>query len=136
MTNLDSVSTITFDCRGPKNHLRKDLHLSELSSDDEESEDGGSHNSPKQGERVEQDSYKTSYEFKTKMFTSMRSQRTSLCPLFKLRDLVAKVKLQVDELWISVGLLSFRMVTLKLVTLAGERKMSLLCSNDWWSLPR
>ena len=37
-------------------------------------------------------SYKASFEFKTKMFASMRSQRTSLVPLLKLTDLVAKVK--------------------------------------------
>ena len=41
--------------------------------------------------------YKTSFGFKTKMFVSMRSKRTSLVPLFKLRDLVTKVKLQVDD---------------------------------------
>ena len=41
--------------------------------------------------------YKASFEFKTKMFTSMRSQRISLVPLFKLTDFVAKVKQQVDE---------------------------------------
>ena len=31
------------------------------------------------------------------MFTSMKSQRTSLVPLFKLTDFVSKVKQQVDE---------------------------------------
>ena len=31
------------------------------------------------------------------MFTLMRSQRTSLVPLFKLTDFVVKVKQQVDE---------------------------------------
>ena len=31
------------------------------------------------------------------MFTSMRSQRTSLVPLFKLTDFVARVKECVDE---------------------------------------
>ena len=41
--------------------------------------------------------YKASFGFKTKMFASMRSERTSLVPLFKLRDLVTKVKLQVDD---------------------------------------
>ena len=41
--------------------------------------------------------YKAGFEFKTKMFASMRSQRTSLVPIFILRDLIAKVKLQVDE---------------------------------------
>ena len=41
--------------------------------------------------------YKASFEFKTKMFTSMRSQRNSLVTLFKLTDFVAKVKQQVNE---------------------------------------
>ena len=41
--------------------------------------------------------YKTSFEFKNKMFTSMRSQRTFLIPLFKLRDMVTRVKMQVDD---------------------------------------
>ena len=56
--------------------------------------------------------YKASFEFKTKIFASMRFQRTSLVPL-----------------WISVGLMLFRMVNLKLVTPAWGRKMSLLCSS-------
>ena len=51
-----SVSTVTFGDRRLKNHHRKDLNLSELSSDDDGSEDGGSHHSPRQSERVEQDS--------------------------------------------------------------------------------
>ena len=51
-----SVSTVAFGGRRPKNCLRKDLHLSGMSSDDDGSKDGGSQNSPKQGERVEQDS--------------------------------------------------------------------------------
>ena len=42
-------------------------------------------------------SYKASFEFKTKMFASMKSQRTSLVPLFKLTDLVARVKQHVDD---------------------------------------
>ena len=33
--------------------------------------------------------YKACFEFKTRMFTSMRSQKTSLVPLFKLTDFVA-----------------------------------------------
>ena len=41
--------------------------------------------------------YKASFEFKTKMFTYIRSQRTSLVPLFKLTDFVTKVKQHVDE---------------------------------------
>ena len=40
----------------------------------------------------ENPSYKASFEFKTKIFASMKSQRTSLVPLFKLTDLVAQVK--------------------------------------------
>ena len=42
-------------------------------------------------------SYKASFEFKTKMFASMKSQRTSLVPLFRLTDSVAQVKQHVDE---------------------------------------
>ena len=41
--------------------------------------------------------YKASFDFKTKMFTSMRSQRTSLVPLFRLTDSVTQVKQHVDE---------------------------------------
>ena len=41
--------------------------------------------------------YKASFEFKTKMFTSIRSQRMSLVPLFKLVEMVTKVKLEVDD---------------------------------------
>ena len=33
-------------------------------------------------------SFKASFEFKTKMFTSIKSQRTSLVPLFRLIDKV------------------------------------------------
>ena len=40
--------------------------------------------------------YKASFEFKNKMFASMRSQRTCLVPLFKLGDLVTKIKMKVD----------------------------------------
>ena len=40
--------------------------------------------------------YKASFEFKNKMFASMRSQRTSLVPLYKLGDAVTRVKMQVD----------------------------------------
>ena len=51
-----SVSTVTTG-RRQKNHLRKDLHIhGGKSSDDEESEDGGSQQSPRQDQRVEQDS--------------------------------------------------------------------------------
>ena len=41
--------------------------------------------------------YKASFEFKTKIFASMTSQRTSLVPLFKLADFIAQVKQWVDE---------------------------------------
>ena len=41
--------------------------------------------------------YKASFEFKTKMFASMKSQRTSLVPLFRLTDSVTQVKQRVDE---------------------------------------
>ena len=47
--------------------------------------------------------YKASFEFKNKMFASMRSQRTSLVPLFKLRDAVTRVKMQVDDTLDSSG---------------------------------
>ena len=40
--------------------------------------------------------YKASFEFKNKMFASMRSQRTSMVPLFKLGDEITKVKVQMD----------------------------------------
>ena len=42
-------------------------------------------------------SYKANFEFKTKMFASMKSQRTSLVPLFRLTDSVTQVKQHVDE---------------------------------------
>ena len=41
--------------------------------------------------------YKASFDFKTKMFALMMSQRTSLVPLFKLTDFLARVKQHVDE---------------------------------------
>ena len=47
-----SVSTVTSGGRRPKNCLRRDLHLSEMSSDDDGSEDRGSHYSPRQGEKT------------------------------------------------------------------------------------
>ena len=37
------------------------------------------------------------------MFASMRSQRTSLVPLFKPRDTVTRVKMQVDDTLDSSG---------------------------------
>ena len=46
--------------------------------------------------------YKASFEFKNKMFASMRSQRT-LVPLFKLGDVVTRVKMQVDDTLDSSG---------------------------------
>ena len=42
-------------------------------------------------------SYKQAFDFKTKMFGSMKSQRTSLVPLFRLTDHIVQVKQQVDE---------------------------------------
>ena len=47
--------------------------------------------------------YKANFEFKNKMFPSMKSQRTSLVTLFKLRDAVTRVKLQVDDTLDSCG---------------------------------
>ena len=41
--------------------------------------------------------FKAAFDFKTKMFTSMKSQRTSLVPLFRLKDHIAQVKQHVDE---------------------------------------
>ena len=48
-------------------------------------------------------SYKQAFDFKTKMFTSMKSQRTSLVPLFRLIDSVAQVKHVWMKLWTLVG---------------------------------
>ena len=42
-------------------------------------------------------SYKQAFDFKTKMFSSLKSQRTSLVPLFRLLDSVAQVKQKVDD---------------------------------------
>ena len=42
-------------------------------------------------------SYKQAYDFKTKMFGSLKAQRTSLVPLFKLLDRLVEVKQQVDD---------------------------------------
>ena len=47
--------------------------------------------------------YKTSFEFKNKMFAFMRSQRASLVPLFKLRDEIGKVKWEMDDTLDSCG---------------------------------
>ena len=41
--------------------------------------------------------YKQAFDFKTKMFGSLRFQRTSLVPLFKLHDKVIEVKQKVDD---------------------------------------
>ena len=41
--------------------------------------------------------YKQAFDFKTKMFGSLKSQRTSLVLLFKLLDKVAEVKQMVDD---------------------------------------
>ena len=40
---------------------------------------------------------------KNKMFASIRSQRTSLIPLFKLRDAITRVEMQVDDTLDSSG---------------------------------
>ena len=37
-------------------------------------------------------SYKQAFDFKTKMFTSMKSQRTSLVPFFRPTDQITQVK--------------------------------------------
>ena len=42
-------------------------------------------------------SYKQAYDFKTKMFGSLKAQRTSLVLLFKLLDRLVEVKQQVDD---------------------------------------
>ena len=42
-------------------------------------------------------SYKQAFDFKTKMFGSLKSQRTSLVPLFRLLDRVVQVKQTVDD---------------------------------------
>ena len=42
-------------------------------------------------------SYKQAYDFKTKMFGSLKAQRTSLVILFKLLDRLVEVKQQVDD---------------------------------------
>ena len=42
-------------------------------------------------------SYKQALVCKTKMFSSMKSQRTPLVPLFRLTDPIAQVKQQVDK---------------------------------------
>ena len=47
--------------------------------------------------------YKVSFEFKNKIFASMKSQRTSLVPLFKLGDVVTRVEMQVDDTLDSSG---------------------------------
>ena len=47
--------------------------------------------------------YKASFKFKNKMFASMRSQRTSLVPLFKLGHVVIEVKMGVDDTLDSCG---------------------------------
>ena len=42
-------------------------------------------------------SYKQAYDFKTKMFGSLRAQRSALVPLFKLLDKIVEVKQKVDD---------------------------------------
>ena len=47
--------------------------------------------------------YKASFEFKNKMFASMRSQRTALIPLFKLGDEITWIKRDVEDTMDSSG---------------------------------
>ena len=47
--------------------------------------------------------YKASFEFKNKMFASMRSQRTALVPLFKLGDKITRIKHEVEDTLDSSG---------------------------------
>ena len=42
-------------------------------------------------------SYKQAYNFKTKMFGSLRAQRSALVPLFKMIDKTVEVKQKVDD---------------------------------------
>ena len=49
-------------------------------------------------------SYKQAFDFKTKMFGSLKSQRTSLVPLFRLLDSVAQVEQQGDETLLDISL--------------------------------
>ena len=69
-------------------------------------------------------SFKAFFEFKAKMFTSMKSKSTSLA-LF-LDSWIQSLRLNSMWMkhWTSVGLLSFQKVTLRQVSLAGERRMS------------
>ena len=47
--------------------------------------------------------YRSAFEFKNKMFASMRSQRTALVPLFKLADKITCVKHDVEDTMGSCG---------------------------------
>ena len=42
--------------------------------------------------------YEDSFQLKNKIMASIRSERTSLVPLFKLRGAVTRVKMQVDDI--------------------------------------
>ena len=55
--------------------------------------------------------YQPHFEFKSKMQASMRSQRTSLVPLFMLADEVMKVKWRWMTHWMDMGLPSLVMIT-------------------------
>ena len=55
--------------------------------------------------------YKPAFKFKSKMQASMRSQRTSLVPLFMLADEDMKVKEMWKTHWLDVGLPLLRMIT-------------------------
>ena len=43
-------------------------------------------------------SYKATYEYKNKMFASLRAQRTALVPLFKAGDEIAKARHEVEAI--------------------------------------
>ena len=47
--------------------------------------------------------YRSAFEFKNKMFASMRSQRTALVPLFKLGDDITRIKRDVEDTMGSCG---------------------------------
>ena len=47
--------------------------------------------------------YNSAFEFKNKMFASMRSQRTALVPLFKLMDDMTRIKHNVEDAMGSSG---------------------------------
>ena len=52
---------------------------------------------PSLKEHKKNPSYKQAYDFKTKMFGSLKAQRTTLVLLFKLLDRIVEVKQKVDD---------------------------------------